>query len=247
MSAVVSIETPSAVFIVTDGAIYNADNVLLSVRRKVDFSENVPVAVATRGNQGVGDYAAKLIIDAVERLGFDEAMTSLAEVAHKFGGSDRHTRLEVTIAGISEQHGPRRLVFRTDADPVALEYPGVASSCATSSAGLSEMGIRLRGQFEGWESYLRQIAVPMMEHYRRTAIDANAGEKFGQPAHLVGGQVDFTILSHEGVTVETIHRWDDKIGERIDPFTERRTVQQFPRLNRQQRRAAQREQRRGAA
>jgi len=141
MSAVVSIETPSAVFILTDGAIYTPQNVLLDVRRKVAFSQKVPVAVATRGNQGVGDYAAKLIIDAVERMGFDAAMVSLGEVAHKFGGADRLTEVEATIAGISETHGPRRLVFRTDVDPVLLTHPGLASSCATSPDGPSEMGI----------------------------------------------------------------------------------------------------------
>ncbi|EUB95579.1 hypothetical protein PMI07_002067 [Rhizobium sp. CF080] len=240
MSAVVSIETPTAVFIITDGAIYDADNILLDVRRKVTVSERVPAAVATRGNQGVGDYFAAKIIDAIERMGFDAAMIALADVLPQFADKDRMTKFEATIAGISEEYGPRRLVFRSDVDPLALEHDGVGSSCATSDAGLVEMGIRGRAPLEPWKGYIREIAIPIMQFYREAAVPGVKGETFAQPAHLVGGQVDFTIITRQGVTVETIHRWDDKLGERIAPFVKRQTVKAFPGLNRQQRRAAER-------
>ncbi|MUZ72948.1 hypothetical protein GOZ90_09660 [Agrobacterium vitis] len=246
MSAVVSIETPSAVFIITDGAVYNRDNILTRVERKVDVSDRVPVAVATRGGREIGKYAASKIIGAVEEFGFDAAMSWLGGQLHKFADNDPASKFEATIAGISETHGPRRLAFRSDAEPVALEHHGLACTFATSDAGLTDMGLRLRYQFEGWESYLRDIAVPMMEFYRRAPIAGSAGEVFDTPAHLVGGQVDLTIVTSKGVTVETIHRWDDKIDQRIEPFSERRTIQTFPGMSRQQRRAAERAKRMSA-
>jgi hypothetical protein len=86
----------------------------------------------------------------------------------------------------------------------------------------------------------------MVQFYREVAVADVKGEVFSQPAHLVGGQVDLTIVSPQGVRIETLHRWDDKIGERIAPFIERQTVQSLPIGNRQQRRAAERAMRKTA-
>jgi hypothetical protein len=108
------------------------------------------------------------------------------------------------------------------------------------------MGIRLRGQSESWNEYLRAIAIPMMQFYREASVTRVAGEDFTAPAHLVGGQIDFTVVDAHGVSTETIHRWDDKIGQPITPFVEHKTVQPFPSMNRQQRRAAERDQRKRA-
>ena len=246
MSAVVSIETAEAVFIVTDGAVYSEDNILTRVERKVMASSSGRVAVATRGSRDLGNYFSEKFILAVDRLGFDNAVSWMASQLHKFADRRPSMRIEATIAGMSEKNGPHRLIFRSDADVLDFEHPGLASSCATASAGLTEMGIRLRGQSEPWSQYLRAIAIPMMQFYREASVTCVAGEDFTAPAHLVGGQIDFTVVDDHGVSTETIHRWDDKIGQPITPFVEHKTVQPFPSMNRQQRRAAERDQRKRA-
>lgn len=52
-----------------------------------------------------------------------------------------------------------------------------------------------------------------------------------------------TVVSSAGVTVEKIHRWPDKIGEKISLHAGKPKVTALhPGMNRQQRRAMQRDQ-----
>jgi hypothetical protein len=75
MSAVVSIETPTAVFFHHHGwggiqRVQRPDR----CQTQSYHIRKVPVAVATRGSMEVGAYFAEKFILAAERLGFDDAV-----------------------------------------------------------------------------------------------------------------------------------------------------------------------------
>lgn len=239
MSAIVAVETSDSVVMLTDGAIYDTKSVLLDVRRKVLVSEKMPLAIAGRGHTGLGDYAAKLIMKLIEDVGFDAGTAAAESILKQFGPLSGIEHFELIIAGMSEEYGPRHVQMRTDRS-FSFNREQSAISSATSGAAPSEMGLPPRSPDEGLEHYLCRVGADMFNFYRRHVGRPDDG-------YVVGGQVDLTIVSRTGVTVETIHRWDDKIGELINPFAERKTVTPFAGLNRQQRRQAERDQRRRAA
>jgi hypothetical protein len=88
-----------------------------------------------------------------------------------------------------------------------------------------------------------------MEFFRR-ARARRVGEPGSAKTHLIGGQVDLTIVDAAGARSTTIHRWNDTIGELIDPSKDQPSAKVVPiavGMNRQQRRAAERAARKGRA
>lgn len=240
MSAIMSIETPDNVVLLTDGAVYDADDILTNVKRKVFTSDKVPIAIANRGHQGMAEYASKLIIEIVEALGLDASIERIEELLKQFKDNDATDglyRFELIIAGISDEFGPIHLIIHSTALERGLYRSGGTMVRSTSGAGMGEMGIRLPFKDETAEHYVRENGVAIFEFYRR---QLNEAPRAKGSVSLVGGQLDLTIVSRTGVTVETIHRWDDKVGELINPFADHQTVKTFPGMTRQQRRAAER-------
>jgi hypothetical protein len=39
----------------------------------------------------------------------------------------------------------------------------------------------------------------------------------GDGVYGVGGWIDLAIVTHEGVSLQRVHEWPDKVGEVIDP------------------------------
>jgi hypothetical protein len=262
MSCVFSLQTQRSVILLTDGAVYNQDGVLRAVKRKVDFSERVPVAVATRGSVPMGDIARECIIELVELLGFDEAMDVLARRAMPDyalfpNGSNA---FEVLIAGVSEAHGPRHLFFQNVENfglpALELLHPG-ADFWGGSAAGeesVHDLGIRRPRPGEGIENFMAAVGADIMEPSRkRVWTGPNPWNLTEGARHIVGGHCDMTVVSASGVTVQRLRTWDDKIGGKVDPFAAQGTVvpitpaPPLPGLNRQQRRAAERQRRRKVA
>lgn len=246
MSAIISCEAAGAVTILTDGAAYDPDHRLVSIGRKVEISRQPPVVVATRGHMAFGDYVAKGIVKLVTDKGFDAAMASLDDWMDHFAPrDDRHDRIEVLVAGVSEEHGPRHLVFTnvqcrgTGAfEPLKLIHPGHSHYGIASDGrldGIAEIGIRKPLPGEHPYEYFSTFGARIMEFYRRIPIRSFADPE-KDPAHIIGGQVDLTVLTANDVFTATIHRWPDKIGEKIDPFAQIGNV--TPLGNRHARRAA---------
>jgi hypothetical protein len=244
MSAMISAETSEGVILLTDGAIYNGDNILTDIRRKVIVFERVPVAIAVRGNMQYGDLIAIEIIAEIETAGFDEAMRRLAERMPQYAPlPSLNDAIEVTIAGVSEQHGPRHMSFQnTGPDALSLRRRGGLLIGGTfTDVTLERLGMRTLSSDESAVTYFREHGAGIMQRFREHPTKAQFQDYEGT-AFLVGGQVDMTIVNVAGVTVETIHRWPDKIGAKINPHAGKPQVTAlYPVLNRQQRRQAERE------
>ena len=247
MSAILSYEFGNAVIVLTDGAVYNTAGVILDVRRKIHTSQKIPVAVATRGGQLWGDMVSKYIISLVEEHGFDLGLDLLSSCLREFGVGEREADvIEVLIAGVSEAAGPCHRVFSTidmsDKPAFELQYPGRSFWGMPSDGGaydFSDMGVRNLFPWEMPEEFFIDQGPKIFDFFRRQRCQPAVWSEWKEPRHLIGGQLDLTLVMAEGLRTSTIHKWDDRIGRMIKPAPampfQAATLQG---MNRKQRRAA---------
>lgn len=256
MSAVISCQTSRHVAILTDGAVYSPKGVLLRIERKIDVSRKVPLAVTTRGAKASGDVFARKVIEIVEMVGFDDGMGVIADLVPVWCDMlHPETHVEMTIAGVSSEHGPRHMLWQSTEncgmEARALLHPGpnhTGMPCHPDYR-LADMGIRKPLPGETAESYLGSVGIELMEWGRRYPATSKHRRDDPPEAGFLGGRLDLTVVDERGARVRTIHRWaEDKIGEKIDPFRASKTVVPITAgMNRQQRRQAERDARKRVA
>jgi hypothetical protein len=246
MSALASMVGKDFIKILTDGAIYTPDGVLVDVRRKVWTSEVVPLAVTGRGaTDPVEDLATGCVLYADAKASFDEAMQRVQEAldrgaARLASGQRAKNDVELVFAGYSETEGFVQYLCASHdrhaglpawklqrADDLVVAGPVV------SPAELRAMEIdpeRLRDA-DFFDRHGADILEVMRKKKGPNPVHPELSELYG-----IGGQCDLTTITAEGATTRTLRTWPDKIGERIDPFSA--DVVQL--VTRQQRRAAER-------
>ncbi|PBB21132.1 hypothetical protein [Mesorhizobium sp. WSM4313] len=222
MSGIFSALTPDTIIVLTDGAVYDNTGVLLEIKRKVTVSERLPLAVAFRGNLDFGETVARRIIGDAEAVGFDQMLRDIAVVLLDFPASPH---LEVLIAGISETAGPMHRVFRNkhvgcEVDkPFSLNDPGLVHMGFGSDGraiSLAAMGIPAR-QGQSLETWLTRYGVDLFEYFRDIPVPIDPADENTDRQYLIGGICDMTVVTRGRVSITTLHRWPDKIGEKIDP------------------------------
>lgn len=223
MSAVLSLATPDAAFMLTDGAAYNQAGVVHAIGRKVTIAKAVPFAVATRGHRTLGAEFAGMLCDGVDKFGVDLFLERLTEYFEIWRYDPRMRSLtagermiEVVLAGWSESRGGFHLKFRSDYEnafrieqPDALQYSGPMDTDPREFLLIPEPGTFTPA---GW---LRRGGLDFMEACRGQLGKFHYGG--GEPFYAIGGQCDLTSITADGVTVETLRIWPDVVGEKIDP------------------------------
>lgn len=251
MSAIVAYEAPQVSFVFTDGAVYDVEGRLTRLNRKVTVSDKIPLAIASRGNAKLGKMLVEGLLERVEADGFDKAvslfeaeMPDLVETIDR-AGSLFHT--QVLMAGISETHGVRNVFFQI---PGSDKWPSgkfhhqpdffTGLNCAEGLT-LDQMGVRPVRTGDTIFGWVRDAGLAMMEFARK---NPQPSPYFEELFSSTGGHVDMTTVTAKGVKVETIHRWNDTVGELIDPTKDRPIAKVIPimppaiaGLSRQQRRA----------
>lgn len=257
MSAIIAYEAPQASFIFTDGAVYDVDGRLVRLNRKVTVSDKVPLAIASRGNAELGRILVEGLRERVEEDGFDTAMSlfeaelpRLVETIDE-AGSLYHT--QVLVAGISEKHGVRNMFFqipgsdRWPSNKIHHQPDFFTGLNCEEGLTLDQMGVRPVGNGDSFYGWIRDAGLAMMEFARK---NPKPSPYFEGSFSSTGGHIDMTTVTAKGVKVETIHRWNDTVGELIDPTKDRPVAKVIPimppaieGLSRQQRRAMKAEQR----
>ncbi|RUW26944.1 hypothetical protein [Mesorhizobium sp. M4B.F.Ca.ET.013.02.1.1] len=209
----------------TDGAVYDRDHVLLTVKRKVTVSEKLPLAVAFRGNFAFAEVTSRQIIRAAEEVGFDRM---LAALEGDLPNMPQEPRLEILIAGVSETAGPMHRMFtnwearESDRqkcsvllDPGPMHFGFGSDGRAVT---LDDFGIPPPRQGETIQSWLSRYGVAIFEYFRRLPVPIDPFDVSTAREYLIGGICDMTVVKPSSVSTTLLHRWPDKIGERIDPF-----------------------------
>ncbi|UCI17031.1 hypothetical protein FJ970_18025 [Mesorhizobium sp. B2-1-8] len=213
-----------AVIVLTDGALYDRDGVLLGVQRKVAVSDRLPLAVAFRGNVAFGETVSQRIILSAEAIGFDRMLLDLDAA---LPGMPESPNLEILIAGVSESAGPVHRMFQNrpvefGCAPSTLIDPGPMHwgfGTNGEAISLQAMGIAPPRKGETMQAWLARHAVAIFENFRRIKVAVDPFDDNTDRQHLIGGVLDMTVVSPSGVTITQLHRWPDKVGMKIDPLS----------------------------
>lgn len=231
MSAFFSVCYPDRIELLTDGAIYADDGMLLKTARKVFPSAVHPLAVTGRGGSDAVRTFAHLILAIMSASptvdeGLLELDRYLLRLQEKFGERAPPTFVEMLIPCISESKGPINIYcassdvhglavpWRLHAMPfVALGGPKPADDEIEAMGGEDAIrdGLQAKGE--------------MLFGFMRRQKFTNPAKPENPPLFGIGGFVDHTIITAGGVTVNRLHTWEDEIGKPIDPFKHERAPQ----------------------
>ncbi|GAB5460890.1 hypothetical protein [Hoeflea alexandrii] len=206
--------------ILTDGAVYTADGVMVGHQYKVRMSECVPLAVVGSGVIAETDLIAASILETAEATGsVDGAIDVLrGALAHMAKQADYPAHMRVAIGAISETHGPVCFVFSTFDDPTSPKPAFVLAEktrCFAQGATPTWEELEAYGDLS-IDQGLATDGRFLFECMRRQLL-ANPAAPDRDPIHSVGGHLDLTILRADGFELERLHEWPDAIGQKIDP------------------------------
>ncbi|RUW19192.1 hypothetical protein [Mesorhizobium sp. M4B.F.Ca.ET.013.02.1.1] len=246
MSGILSVELPDAVIVMTDGSAYDDDFVLTDIRRKIIVSEKLPLAVARRGNAALGKLVSRKIIELAEAFGFDQMIADvkgalatlpselpveilIAGISESAGPVHRMFRSLHSIE--SDRHFEhwfhRAGTWEERANPVARETEPTLIDPGRLYFGFggdgrnvkwSDLDVPDQREDEPLQDWFAKNGVKIFEFFRRIPIPTDPFDVNCPRVHLIGGILDMTVVTPRSVSTTLLHRWPDKIGERIDPF-----------------------------
>lgn len=222
MSAFYAVAYEDRVELLTDGAIYQPDGTLTDIRRKVWTSDRLPMAITGRGDSGLVEVMANVML-TVSCIGtFDKAVERIDGMLQRRAEKGAHADFEMVICGISETRGPVIYYFATvnahgidGFEPWRLHrMPGeFGGGNPLTDDEIASLGDASTG--------LLDVAVPLFNTMRMKK-GVNPVSPDLPPLYGIGGHIDWTIVAANGAETMRIHEWPDVIGEKIDPAREGR-------------------------
>ncbi|WEJ32190.1 hypothetical protein [Devosia sp. SD17-2] len=260
MTGFISVVSADRVDVFSDTATYDEDGIVLAFTSKIRPLPGGRGVIFTRGMVDAGGDVEEAIADIFAVAGgVDLAITDLKrQLALRnlpFGG----VPLDVSIAAISERDGPRVYTFQT------ADYGGrLGWFLRESTTGFSNGVEHSTADRDLLVRAGVTIVAPfLMEEMRKTPGASISFEGADEHA-VIGGSIEHTAVTVAGVNTRTIHNWTtDRVGEnlilapsevpghgsawlagaRALSLANRLTK---PSMSRQQRRAAERQNRRAA-
>lgn len=229
MSAFIAAVGEHSAILITDGASYNKEGVVVSIGPKVTVGKVAPIAATSRGNHVLGRKLQAAICDQADRLGVEFAF---ANFAREFPRMKADPALEgadvihVHIIAWSLAHGPIQLsahncqhAFGDGQEPLVVTSPAGHYMAGTpvDLASLEWLGMRARRSDEDLVDYLTTEGPKLMEAMRQAPARPVAGDGWDGDQYLVGGQCDVSVVSLWGAKSETVRVWPDAVGRKIVP------------------------------
>jgi hypothetical protein len=219
LSAFYALAHDDRIEMLTDGAVYEDDGTLTAIRRKVWYSETIPMAITGRGNAKAVELLAMacLLTDVYGSVDgvIENVQTLLDKMADKAAATESEpAMIEMLVAAISETRGPM-LLYASNANAYGLDWlePFKLYDVGREWGGgapIDPAGLDL-------SAGLRSCGVELFERMRRVS-DINPARPDLPAIHGIGGHVDLTTITASGVFVERLRTWSDVVGEKIDPF-----------------------------
>lgn len=209
----------------TDGAVYDANGVLLGFGTKVLPIAHLRAGIAARGSVfALPAYAAHLgdafatfddLVangqDVVERV-YDEALYKMAE--------SRETEIEVVIAGFSEATAAPAIYVAASRDTYGTPFAFCRMPDAVFAPGPIDEALAARGFkfIEDFELRFRPEVdgLWLLEEQRSRPWSITSGDD--REGFVIGGFVHLTEIAPDGTSIQKIlKRWPDKVGSKIAP------------------------------
>lgn len=245
MSAFFCVTDNKAAVLVTDGAGYDDNGVIMTLCRKITLSKNVPFAVTTRGAHEIGLWYQQYLCELADKGGVQYALKIFEDILPSMqpdpdlGGMDF---LHFHIAAFCDRDGPCQ--FSANNIPGGLAQGKEPQYTMMPRKGIYGAGTPVTGDLlrsngigeikpgEALSDFFIRHCGDIMEAMRQVP-GTTVRPDGSQIQFLVGGQVDLTVVTSEGATVTTVRTWPDRIGSKIEPFAGSNVAP----MNRQQRRA----------
>lgn len=235
MSSVVAICQTDAIHLITDGAMYDRNGVVVGLQSKIIPLHLAKCVLAVRGSnwaalplESILRFADSFDI-VIERL--PDLMERMIAVHTEELGPDLHSAVrdfEVTVAGWSAKFG--RLM-------VAVASTFNACDPNDSAGGSYQTGYQRFVPLEAPRAYTaplvdvqqvlgRQITTVGDINELDGAADSFAlhcaqrvtpGAYYGKALHLIGGFAEHTVVTRDGFEKRVMHEWPDEVGQIIVP------------------------------
>jgi hypothetical protein len=224
MTAINVLKQKAAVHVMTDGAHYAANGMLVGIAPKIYPLPHLRAAVATRGSKAMhimGPDALgncfetydELKLSAVDRMRDIVGMLDEIFKATAFGSD-----FDLIVAGWSESSGPDSYLVCNHARHG--QPPWTVVELGAFSLTPSDASIHAK-VFAGFPKDAGADDLdPDLEAVRVLQIQRSALLPCGPddvPMHTVGGFAEITTITERSIESRVVHRWpEDRIGERID-------------------------------
>jgi hypothetical protein len=241
------------ILFLTDGALYNGDGILLGFGAKMLPIAHLRTGIAARGSVFALPAYASHLGDAFAT--FDDLIERGADVVEKvydlalynFGESGE-SEIEILVAGFSEATDEPGIYVASSRATYGRPFAFHAMPPAVIAPGpLDESVVRARG-FETYADIAANFSAEtdglwLLEQQRLRRWNTTTGGEHGEH-FIIGGFAQLTGLTAKGViTQQILRRWPDVVGLPITPeggTVELAEAAAGPVMNRQQRRAAER-------
>ncbi len=220
MSAYVCIAYEDRIEMLTDGAIYDDDGILLEAAEKVFRSERLPIATTGRGLFNVVNLFAAYIIALTQfSKSVGEVLSRLEAYLESQKSKAGVPPFEIIICAIHEEQGPIVIRFSSVAlgdglEPWTLYALGreVIGGPLINLDDIRAGGVSIESLCQGLEDQ----GADLMEILRKRKA-GNPAESLLPDVYGIGCHVDHTVIRAEGVATRRLRTWPDVIGEEIDP------------------------------
>ena len=235
MTAINSIVLRDRLHVFSDGAHYDRHGVIKAITSKISQIPSYPGIVAVRG----ATYSAPLLAHdfGLHAPNFDRLLEEvetlfpflMEKYADQFGGN---TSGQLFLGGWSETRRKMELYFLSNDDLhlSSVEGEDTEGAFRPDVGELQNLatGNILPGLMEGdvergFDPYPAPDQVEAnIEYIARTILELQRQRKHGaiedsEAEHIVGGFVQLTTVSRDGISTRILHRWPDTIGETIRP------------------------------
>lgn len=213
MSAMMVVATGKEAHMVADGAFYDGSGTLTGTAPKIYEVPGTKAVFSSRGAKIV----FPLFIAAcnyVELKSFDDLRAHAGEVFYQFDILMSELApgysCEILIAGWSDTEGRAEVLYRqTHGKLGEAAEPGTVYRLGSVSA----FGVEYDSAV-----FDRNAALSALEKARATPVDLTCGEAAeAVMGYSIGGHIDLATVTADGIAIERIHEWPDRIGEKIRP------------------------------
>lgn len=234
MSFFYCLKMDDRIAILTDGAVLSRNRVLIGVQSKVVISQFPPYALTGRGNHRIIDTLCKSIrvgVEAAPVQNFEDVIViidaALKSIAENIQPWPNEAHFEMVIAGWGPQ-GPMllyassfipRLPHAGELHPFTLYHAGdeIGGGPEVTADELAGLGITPEKVAASGRDVMETYGADLLELARRKQGDDPLHPEESQ-FYGIGGFAEVTTVRSTGVEKKTVRRWDDEIGDLIDPF-----------------------------
>jgi len=235
MSAINVIRQRQAVHIISDGAFCDSTGIVCDIGPNAFALSHLPAALAIRGSSHLMPFLVHRL--SRECRSFDDVLSKIARTALEvhssfpmaignLGYGSIEPDFDLVAVGWSKVRGAPASYLVSSQDRVVakgitasawqpLELPEVLIAPPIAEKQIAATGWSVPYSAESFRPELDGVALLKAQRLSLRELDPRSGMR-GQ-VHVVGGFIQITSVSSQGVSSNVTHWWPDEVGRRIQP------------------------------